>query len=144
MSLDGNKAIARRWVEEIWYKGNLNIVDELLAPNFVFNYAPPETVPDREAYKQAMNMYRDACPNMYYDIKDMVAEDDKVAVRWIGKGTQKGEIMGIAPTGKEMTVTGISIIRIIGGKIAEEWTFFNLLDYYQQLGMEMKPKEDEK
>ena len=134
MPLDENKTLARRWVEEIWYKGNLSLVDKLLAPDFVFNYAPPETVPDREAYKQAMNMYRDACPDMYYDIKDMIAEGDKVAVRWIGKGTQKGEIMGIAPTGKEMTVTGISIIRIIGGKIAEEWTEMDMLGALQQLG----------
>ena len=134
MSLDENKALARRWMEEIWRKGNLSVVDEFLASNFVFNYAPPGVAPDREAYKQAMNMYRDACPDMYYDIKDMVAEGDKVVVRWVGRGTQKGEIMGIAPTGKEMTVTGISILHIVGGKIAQEWTEMDMLGALQQLG----------
>ncbi len=134
MSLDENKALARRWMEEIWRKGNLSVVDEFLATNFVFNYAPPGVAPDREAYKQAMNMYRDASPDMYYDIKDMIAEEDKVVVRWVGRGTQKGEIMGIAPTGKEMTVTGISILHIVGGKIAEEWTEMDMLGALQQLG----------
>ena len=134
MSLDENRALARRWMEEIWRKGNLSVVDDFLATNFVFNYAPPGVAPDKEAYKQAMNMYRDACPDMYYDIKDMVAEGDKVVVRWVGRGTQKGEIMGIAPTGKEMTVTGISILHIVGGKIAEEWTEMDMLGVLQQLG----------
>ena len=134
MSLDENKALARRWMEEIWRKGNLSVVDEFLASDFVFNYAPPGVAPDREAYKQAMNMYRDACPDMYYDIKDIVAEEDKVVVRWLGRGTQKGEIMGIAPTGKEITVTGISILHIVGGKITEEWTEMDMLGALQQLG----------
>ncbi len=134
MSLDENKALARRWMEEIWRKGNLSLVDEFLATNFVFNYAPPGVTPDKEAYKQAMNMYRDACPDMYYDTKDVVAEGDKVVVRWVGRGTQKGEIMGIAPTGKEMTVTGISILYIVGGRIAEEWTEMDMLGALQQLG----------
>ena len=134
MSLDENKALARRWMEEIWHKGNLRLVDEFLATDFVFNYAPPGVAPDREAYKQAMNMYRNACPDMYYDIKDMVAEGDKVVVRWVGRGTQKGEIMGVVPTGKEVTVTGISILHIVGGKIAEEWTEMDMLGTLQQLG----------
>ena len=134
MSLDENKALARRWVEEIWHKGNLSVLDDFLATNFVFNYAPPGVEPNKAAYKQAMNMYRDACPDMYYDIQDMVAEGDKVVVRWVGRGTQKGEIMGIAPTGKEMTLTGISIVHIVGGKIAEEWTEMDMLGALQQLG----------
>ena len=134
MSLDENKALARRWNEEIWSKGNLSVADEFLATNFVFNYAPPGMAPDRETYKQAVTMYHNACPDMYYDIKDMVVEGDKVVVQWMGKGTQKGEIMGIAPTGKGMTVTGISILHIVGGKIAEEWTEMDMLGVLQQLG----------
>ena len=134
MSTEENKSLARRWMEEIWLKGNLSVLDDFLAPNFVFNYAPPGVVPNKEAYKQAMNMFRDGCPDMYYDIKDMVAEGDKVVVRWVGRGTQTGEIMGIAPTGKEVTVTGISILHIVGGKIAEEWTEMDMLGALQQLG----------
>ena len=134
MSLDENKALARRWNEEIWSRGKLSVVDEFLATNFVFNYAPPGVTPDKEAYKQAVTMFHNACPDMHYNIEDMVAEGDKVVVRWVGRGTQKGEIIGIAPTGKELTVTGISILRIVGGKIAEEWTEMDVLGVLQQLG----------
>ena len=134
MSLDENRALTRRWMEEIWHKGNLSVLDDFLDTNFVFNYAPPGVAPNKEAYKQAMNMFRDGCPDMKYDIKDTVAEGDKVVVRWVGRGTQTGEIMGITPTGKEVTVTGLSILQIVGGKITEEWTEMDTMGAMQQLG----------
>lgn len=134
MSLDENKALARSWNEEIWSKGNLSVLDEFLAPNFVFNYAPPGMVPNKEAYKLAVNMYHSACPDMYYEIEDIIGEGDKVAVRWVGRGTQNGEIMGIAPTGKSVTVTGISILQIVEGKIVKEWTEMDTMGVLQQLG----------
>jgi len=134
MSLDENKALARRWNEEIWSKGNLSVLDEFLATNFVFNYAPPGMVPNKEAYKLAVTMYHSACPDMYYEIEDVIGEGDKVVVRWVGRGTQKGEIMGIAPTGKSVTVTGISVLQIVDGKIVKEWTEMDTLGVLQQLG----------
>ena len=135
MSVEENKAIARRWGEEVWGKGSLAAIDELFATDFVFNYPPPGVAPDREAYKQTVTMYHVALPDIQYTVEDMVAEGDKVAVRWTGRGTQKGEFMGIAPTGKPVTITGISILRIAGGKIVEEWTEEDILGVLQQLGV---------
>ena len=133
MSTEENKALARRWMEEIWGKGNVAAVDELFAPDFVFHYAPPEVAPDREAYKQTVTMLCAAFPGPV-TIEDMVAEEDKVAVRWTWRGTHTGEFWGIAPTRKQVTMTGISIIRIVGGKIVEEWGESDNLGFMQQLG----------
>ena len=134
MSIEENKAIARRWNEEIWDKGNLAAIDELLAPDFVFNYAPPGAAPDREGYKQTVTNLCAPFADIHSTIEDMVAEGDKVAVRWTWRGTHKGEFMGIAPTGKQVTITGISILRIVGGKIVEEWGEMDNLGMMQQLG----------
>lgn len=138
MSTEENKVLGRRWIEEIWDKGNLAVVDEILASNFVFHYAPPGVAPDREGYKQTLTMYRTSSPDMHYTVDDMVAEGDKVAIRWAGKGTHRGDLMEIAPTGKKVTITGISIIRIAGGKIVEEWTEQDMLGVLQQLGVAPK------
>ena len=134
MSIEENKAIARRWLEQIWDKGSLAAMDELLTTNFVFNYAAPGMASDREGYKQTVTMYRTVSPDMHYAVDDIVAEGHKVVVRWTGRGTHKGDLMGIAPTGKQVTITGISILRITGGKIVEEWGEMNMLGALQQLG----------
>jgi len=135
MSIEENKAIARRWMEEVWSKGNLAAIDELLAADFVFNYAPPGVAPDREGYKQTVTILCAPFADIHSTIEDMVAEGDKVAVRWTWRGTHKGEFMGVAPTGKEVTITGISILRIVGGKLVEEWGEMNMLGMMQQLGV---------
>jgi steroid delta-isomerase-like uncharacterized protein len=135
MSIEENKALARRWNEEIWSKGNLAAVDELLATNFVFNYPAPGLAPDREGYKQTVTMASFA--NIQSVIEDMVAEEDRVAVRWTWRGTHKSEYMGVAPAGKQVTITGISILRILGGKIVEEWGEMDNLGMLQQLGVKV-------
>lgn len=135
MPTEENKAIARRWGEEVWGKGNLAAVDELYATNFVFNWAPPGVGPDLEGYKQTVTMFFAAFADIQASSEDMVAEGDKVAVRWTWRCTHKGEYMGIAPTGKQVTLTGIGIVRIAGGKIVEEWGEMDNLGMMQQLGV---------
>ena len=134
MATEENKAIARRWGEEVWGKGNLATIDELFAPDFVFNYPPPGAAPDLKGYKQTVTMLSTAFADIQCTAEDVVAEGDKVAVRWTWRGTHKGEFMGIAPTGKQATVTGISILRIVGGKIVEEWGEMDNLGMMHQLG----------
>ena len=135
MTTEENKAIARRWNEEIWSKVNLAAIDELLATNFVFNYPIPGATPDREGYKQTVTEMFGPLADVYSTSEDTVAEGDKVAVRWTWRGTHnKGEYMGVAPTGKQATVTGISILRIVGGKIVEEWGEMDMLGMMQQIG----------
>lgn len=135
MSVEENKAIARRWNEEIWSKGSLATIDELFATDYVCHY-PGDPTPDRESYKQWVAMSFAAFADVHCTIEDMVAEGDKVALRWTWRVTHsKGEYMGIAPTGKQMTITGIFILRIEGGKIVEEWGNSDDLGMMQQLGV---------
>ena len=135
MSIEQNKALARRWSEEVWGKGNLATIDELFATNFVFNYAPPGVSPDRESYQQTVTNMCAPFADIRGTIEDMVAEGDKVVVRWTWRGIHKGEYMGVAPTGKQATITGINILRIVGGKIVEDWTEEDMLGLMQQLGV---------
>jgi steroid delta-isomerase-like uncharacterized protein len=135
MSAEQNKAIARRWGDEVWAKGDLAAVDELFAADFVCGGIPPGMAPDREGHKQLVTMWRAAFPEAQWVTEDMIAEGDKVVVRWSGRGVHKGQYMGIEPTGKVVTMTGISILRIANEKIADMWTETNTLAVMQQLGV---------
>ncbi len=132
MSVEENKAIARRWNDEIWNKGNLAAIDELMATNFTWRSAPPGVASDMEGFKQSTASLS-SFAGMNCVAEDMVAEGDRVAVRWTWSGKHTGEYMGIAPTGKRVTMTGISIIHIVGGKIVEEWDEQDNLGFMAQL-----------
>ena len=137
MSTGKNKAIARRWNEEVWNKGDLAAIDELFTTDFVFNYPPPGAAPNREGYKKFITRNFATWSDIRCTIEDMVAEEDKVAVRWTWSGTHTGEfeLMGIAPTGNQVQMTGMSIIHIVGGKIVKEWSEMDMLGMIQQLGV---------
>jgi steroid delta-isomerase-like uncharacterized protein len=136
MSVEENKAIFRRIVEEGFNKGNLAIVDELVATNHV-NHT--DNVHGPEEYKQFITMYRTAFPDLHMTIEDQIAEGNKVVNRWTSRGTHKGDLMGIPPTGKQTTVTGMYVARIIGGKIVEEWGNLDALGMMQQIGVVPPP-----
>lgn len=132
MSAEENKAMAHRFLEEAWGKGN--VVNEFLATNFVFHAPTSGVTPDREGYKQWVSMTRAGLPDAQSTTEDQIAEGNNVVTRWTYRGTHKGELWGIAPTGKQVTVTGINIDRIEGGKIVEEWVEMDMLGIMQQLG----------
>jgi steroid delta-isomerase-like uncharacterized protein len=136
MSIEENKAIFRRIVEEGFNKGNLAIVDELVATDHV-NHT--DNVHGPEEYKQFITMYRTAFPDLHMTVEDQIAEGDKVVNRWTSRGTHKGDLMGIPPTGKQITVMGMYVARITGGKIMEEWGNFDALGMMQQLGVVPPP-----
>ena len=115
MSVEENKAIARRFVEEPRNQGNMAVLDELCAPNYVRNGRD-----GLEELKAAIANFRAGFPDAQFTIEEMIAEGDKVAYRWSARGTHHGEYAGIAPTGKAMTATGITIIRFADGKIVED------------------------
>ena len=127
-----NKTLIQRFVEEAFNQGNLNIADEVYAPRF-FSHGTPEGESGPEYVKQFVNMYRVAFPDGRAVIEDMISEGDEVAYRWTYRGTHQGELMGIAPTGKRVTITGITIARFADGKIVEEWNNFDQLGMMQQL-----------
>jgi predicted ester cyclase len=140
MSADTNKEIVRRLGVEPW-EGDLGVIDELVASNYV-GHDP--AMPDQrgpEGVKEFITGYLGAFPDGRITIEDQFATGDLVATRWMGRGTQTGELMGIAPTGKQVTVTGITISRVEKGKVVEEWTNWDLLGMLQQFGVvpEMAP-----
>jgi len=97
-----------------------------------------------EDHKQTSRAFYAAFPDMYHRIEDIIAKGDRVIVRTTNRGTHKGEIMGVPPSGKEIVYSVIDICRFENGKIVEEWVEFDSLGLMQQLGMELKPKEGEK
>lgn len=127
-----NKAIFRRIVEEGFNKGNMAVVEELVAADHV-NHT--DNVHGPEEYKRFINMYRAAFPDLHMAIDFQIAEGDKVVNRWTTRATHKGNLMGIPPTGKQVAVTGTYIARIVGGKIVEEWGNMDTLGMMQQLGV---------
>lgn len=136
---DENKAVARRVQEEAFNQGNLAIIDELVSADYVDHDLPPGFPAGREGFKQMVAMYRAAFPDVQMTIEDVVAEGDKVVIRWAAKGTHKGELMGIPPTNKQVTVTGVDINRLAGGKLAEHWGNFDQMGMMQQLGVIPSP-----
>ena len=130
-----NKAIARREIEEIWNQGQLDVIDEIFAADFVFHVLGNPDIQGPEGYKQFVTMYRTAFPDLQFTIKDQIAEEDKVVIRWSTTGTHKGELMGIPPTGLPAPTPGITIGRYTGGKYVEAWACWDALGMLQQLGV---------
>jgi predicted ester cyclase len=121
MSLEKNKALARRYQEEVWGKGDLALIDELLAPDFVDHGLPAGMDPGFTGAKRAVQGALDAFPDGQWTVEDVIAEGEKVVIRWKMDATHEHEFRGIAPVGKPVTVAGITILRIAGGKITERW-----------------------
>ncbi|MBV9580969.1 MAG: ester cyclase [Chloroflexi bacterium] len=120
---ENEKALARRYFEA-WNLGDMAILDEILAPDFVhYDPALPGTVRSAETFgRQVVTMFRTAFPDLEFTMEDVIAEADRVAIRWRAKGSQRGEVMGIAPTGITAEVTGIELLRVVGTNIVESWT----------------------
>jgi steroid delta-isomerase-like uncharacterized protein len=137
VSAEENKRISRRLAEEGFAQGNVDVIDEVVAENFVNHDpgAPPDLPPGREGVKVLATLYRSAFPDTQFTIEDIVAEGDKVVTRWKARGTHQGDFAGLPATGKQATVTGITIDRVEGGKIVESWNEYNQLGLLQQLGV---------
>jgi steroid delta-isomerase-like uncharacterized protein len=131
---DRNKALLHRFYEELWSQGDLEAIPELVAENFVDHHALPGAPPGREGLAALVTTWRTAFPDMRETVEDLVAEGDKVVGRFTMRGTHSGEFMGVPPTGRSVTMSGIDIVRVAGGKIAEFWYGEHLLELMQQLG----------
>ena len=121
MSEAENKTIAQRFNEDVWGRGDEAALEKLLAPDFVDHGALPGQPPDRDGHKQILGVFRSAFPDLQVTTEEIIAEGDKVVSRWTARGTHQGELMSIAPTGKEVTITGIDVLRIAEGKVVERW-----------------------
>ena len=129
-----NKKLARHIFEQIWNGKNLAVLDELVAPHFVFHNAV-QTLYGPEGFKQFATAYHTAFPEAHFTIEDVIGDGDMVALRWTARGTHKGELRGIPPTGKQVTVSGITITLISNGKSVESWGEFDALGMLQQIGV---------
>jgi steroid delta-isomerase-like uncharacterized protein len=143
VSTEENKALVRRFVDEVQSQGNIDALDEICSPEFVNHSAPPGVPPNCEGVKQLTAMFRQAFPDSYFTIEDMMAEVDKVATRKTFHGTHKGEFMGIPPTGQQVSMGLIDIVRIADGRVVEHWAMADNLGMMQQLGIVPRPGDME-
>jgi steroid delta-isomerase-like uncharacterized protein len=135
MSAEQNKALTVRFVEELFNRGNMGIIGEIFAPDFIEREQLPPGIPDgSEGVKVLTSMLRSAFPDFKATIDDILAEGDKVVIRMTWSGTQKGEFMGVPATGKRVSIGVIDIIRIANGKVVEHWGQMDSMSLMQQLG----------
>ena len=125
-SAEENKAVARRWLDEFWSTGNLALADEIFAPTYV-RHDPDGPMTGPDAIRRYVATIRADLPDLHFVADDMVAEGDRVVMRWTASGTH-------TPTSRQITFTGVDILRIRDGKIVESWPCFDRLAIGQQLG----------
>jgi steroid delta-isomerase-like uncharacterized protein len=131
-----HRALARRVVEEIYNSGDLDVADEIYAPDCILHDPSlPENLRGPEGIKHYAGMYRNAFPDLRVTIEEEICEGDRMAMRWTARGTHTGDLMGIPPTGKPMVVSGVTLGRSAGGRIVEEWFQSDDLGMMQQLGL---------
>ena len=138
-TLDDNKAIARRLLDQAINERRLAVFDELLSSDFVEHEPVPVQGTGREAPKQLFAMLHEAFPGLHWTVADVIAEGDRVVVYGVMTGTNKGSFMGIPATGKSVKMDVIDIMRIANGKIAEHWGVSDMMTLMQQLGLAAAP-----
>ena len=131
---EGAKAIERRIADEVWTKGKLDLIEELIAPEFVGTSPTDGEFHGPDGFRQLVERYHSAFSGVEMRIERLVAEGDWVATNWTARGTHTGQLMGIAPTSREATVTGMQFSRVRDGKLVESHGLFDALGMLQQLG----------
>ena len=134
MSAEENKENSRR-AFDVMNGGDLSIADELMAANYIGHSPGMPDFNGPEGFKQFVTMFRTAFPDLNLTVEDTFGEVDKLVSRWTVRGTHKGDLMGIAATGKQITTTGTVISHYAGGKQVEAWVSMDQLGIMQQLGV---------
>ncbi len=138
-----NKAIIRRLVEEVYNGDDLDVLEEILSPDFVNHSAVPEHQHGIVGFKHVNRWVRAGFSDAHYEIEDMIAEGDRVVVRYTIHGTHKGELLSIPRTNRQLTLTAIEIYRLAESKIEEQWVNLDALGMMQQLGVIPDPSQSE-
>jgi steroid delta-isomerase-like uncharacterized protein len=136
--VNDNETLIRRFFSEAFNEGDLEAVDSFIHPEHE-NHDPtaPDVPAGSEGVRRLVEMYRSAFPDIRFEHEEIVSAGDRIAHRWTFTGTHRGEIMGIEPTGKAVTVRGIEINRIADGRIADSWAISDALGMLRQLGVEL-------
>lgn len=135
MPVEENKVIIQRAYEELWNERNVDVVDELVAEDFLNHAAPPGRQRGRQGLKDVVRMFEGAFPDFRYEVEDVISEGDKIAVRDTFTGTHQGDFMGIPATGNRVTMEAIHIYRFSEGRLAEHWVARDDLGMMRQLGV---------
>ncbi|MBS2030864.1 MAG: ester cyclase [Deltaproteobacteria bacterium] len=133
------KQHARRVFDELWNQGKIDAIDQIVDASYQ-GYQPIVGGLNRDGLKQAVGLFRKAFPDLRFEIKDLIAEGDKVLVRWNAAGTFKNPFMGIAPNGNLSSVDGLTYIEIRNGKSIRDFTHYDVLTLYRNMGVEL-PKQ---
>ena len=134
MSTEANKALVQQFVEEFWSGGNVAVAEEMIAKDATI-YANNQEVTDIDTFKALARSMRTSFPDWYSTLEELVAEGDKVAERWTGRGTHQGEFQGIPATGRRVAVPGTVFYRIVEGRIVEFRGQFDRMSMMEQLGV---------
>jgi steroid delta-isomerase-like uncharacterized protein len=136
VSAEANKAVVRRYLEEVWNQGNLAAIDELVAPTFVLHDNPyPDDAPGPAGVRSAYAQQSASFPDQHYTIEDIFAEGEKVTVRATYSFTHRTEVAGVPPTGKRIAVRDLNVYRVVDQQIAEQWWAYDVAGMLQQLGV---------
>ena len=142
MATEENKALVHRFVEEFWNEGKTNAADELMAPDAEI-HMPTGEVLNPDELKIFVGTWRESFPDWHSTFEELIAEEDRVAERWTGRGTHLGELQGIPPTGKRVEAPGSVFYRIVDGRIVEFRGQLDMMSLMQQLGVISSPQEAE-
>jgi steroid delta-isomerase-like uncharacterized protein len=132
---EDNREVIRLYSKEVINNGNLSFVDKLYSKDFVYHSSDGGEIKGLDSVKEHVQMFRAAFPDIQVTVEDVFAEGDKVVNRWSMRGTHRGELMGIPPTGKQVNIWGITINRFVGGKTVEIWDAWDNLSFMKQLGV---------
>ena len=134
MSIEDNKAVVRQQHEEVWSEGNLSLIDEIYTADFVCHFVGGQEWRGPQGVRRAVAGHRKSFPDWVEHIEDIIAEGDRVVTRFTSRGTHQGDFFEFPPTGNLVTVTEVSIYRMVDGKIAEQWGFPDQVELLRQLG----------
>jgi steroid delta-isomerase-like uncharacterized protein len=141
MPTEENKALMRRFYEEVFNNKNTDGLDAFLFPTIIDRSIPPDVPGGIEGVRQTIAMLLTAFPDLNLTLEDIIAEGDRVVVRWTMRGTHQGASLGMPPTGKQFTMPGISLARLDSGKVVEAWVVQDQLSMLQQLGLAPVPTQ---
>lgn len=135
MSAEQNRTVVRRYIDEVFNQGKVEVARELVTEGYVHHDpATAELGSGAEGLEKLVRFYRDAFPDFEIRVDDQIATDERVVERWTGRGTHRGTVMGIPGSGKTVSASGITIHRLEGGRIAETWTVFDSAGMLRQIG----------
>lgn len=135
MSIEENKEVIRRLMDEVWNHGNSAVVDELVAADWMSHSNLPGMPADRGGGFGFIELYRTAFPDLHMTIDHLIGEGDLVAMYYTATGTHRGPLLRIPPTGKMVTVRGAGFYRLRDGQMVEQWGVNDIMSLMQQLGV---------